>query len=232
MTGSSPDWTPNLDGMWFTVLLMALAISTEPFRLGMTVLMLNRPRPVAHLFAFLCGGFIMAIAVGLVVLFVLRTAITKSTGPTLPILQLVIGGAALLIAAFVVSGVKLRRGAPAVEKTPSKWRQRLTGESPLLAGVAGIAIALPSVDYLAVLTVILASGAAASAQIGALLMFNVVAFAFVEVPLAGYLFAPNRTRTVMDRLNQWMTEHRRWTLSAMLVVVGCILLMSGVLGLQ
>ena len=67
MTGSSPDWTLNLDGMWFTVLLMALAISTEPFRLGMTVLMLNRPRPIAHLFAFLCGGFIMAIAVGLVV---------------------------------------------------------------------------------------------------------------------------------------------------------------------
>lgn len=218
--------------MWFTVLLMALAISTEPFRLGMTVLMLNRPRPVQHLLAFLCGGFVMAIVVGLVVLFVLRTAITQSTGPTLPILQLVIGGAALLIAAGVISGVRLRRGKPATEKTPSKWRTRLTGESPLLAGVAGIAIALPSVDYLAVLTVILASGAAATAQITALLMFNVIAFAFVEIPLAGYLFAPNRTRALMNRLNQWMAEHRRWTLSAMLVVVGCILLVSGAIGLQ
>lgn len=218
--------------MWFTVLLMALAISTEPFRLGMTVLMLNRPRPVQHLLAFLCGGFIMAIVVGLVVLFVLRTAMTQSTGPTLPILQLVIGGAALLIAAIVLSGVRLRRGKPAAAKTPSKWRTRLTGESPLLAGVAGIAIALPSVDYLAVLTVILASGATATAQISALLMFNVIAFAFVEIPLAGYLFAPNRTRALMNRLNQWMSEHRRWTLSAMLVVVGCILLASGVIGLQ
>lgn len=219
--------------MWFTVLLMALAISTEPFRLGMTVLMLNRPRPVAHLVAFLCGGFIMAIAVGLVVLFVLRTAITKSTGPTLPILQLVIGGAALLIAAVMVSGVRLKRDKPAGEKKPpSKWRTRLTGESPLLAGVAGIAIALPSVDYLAVLTVILASDHTPTAQISALLMFNVIAFAFVEVPLAGYLFAPNRTRALMDRLNQWMAEHRKWTLSAMLVVVGVILLASGVIGLQ
>ena len=218
--------------MWFTVLLMAVAISTEPFRLGMTVLMLNRPRPVAHLFAFLCGGVIMAGAPGLGVVFVLRTAIPQSTRPTLPILQLVIGGAALLIAAFVVSGIKLRRGAPAVEKAPSKWRQRLTGESPLLAGVAGIAIALPSVDYLAVLTVILASDATASAQIGALLMFNVIAFGFVEVPLAGFLFPPNRPRAAMDRLNRWMAEHRRWTLSAMLVVVGCILLVSGVIGLR
>lgn len=218
--------------MWFTVLLMGLAISTEPFRLGMTVLMLNRPRPVQHLLAFLCGGFIMAIVVGLVVLFVLRTAITQSAGPTLPILQLVIGGAALLIAAGVISGLGLRRGKPAKEKAPSKWRTRLSGESPLLAGVAGIAIALPSVDYLAVLTVILASGAAATAQICALLMFNVIAFAFVEIPLAGYLFAPNRTRVLMNRLNQWMAEHRRWTLSAMLVVVGCILLVSGVIGLQ
>ena len=43
--------------MWITVLVMALIVSLEPFRIGMTVLMLNRPRPMRHLLTFLCGGF-------------------------------------------------------------------------------------------------------------------------------------------------------------------------------
>lgn len=220
--------------MWLTVLLMGAAISTEPFRLGMTVLLLNRPRPVAHLFAFLCGGFLMAIAVGVLVLFVLETTISKSANAALPIGQIGLGAAGLLIAAVVASGVKIARfeRAPKEPGSPSKWRNLLDREAPLLAGVAGVAIALPSVDYLAVLTVILASGEPRGAQFGALLMFNTIAFVFVEVPLGAYVFAPNQTRAFMDKLNQWMTDHRRWTLVIMLVVVSSILLVTGVVGLQ
>ena len=55
--------------MWITPLVMAIAVSMEPFRIGMTVLMLNRPRPMLHLIAFLSGGFAMGATVGLVVIF-------------------------------------------------------------------------------------------------------------------------------------------------------------------
>ena len=41
---------------------MAVAVSLEPFRIGMTILMINRPRPLLQLLAFLAGGFAMAIA--------------------------------------------------------------------------------------------------------------------------------------------------------------------------
>jgi len=58
--------------MLVTVLVMAVAVSVEPFRIGMTVLMLNRPRPALQLLAFLSGGFGMGTTVGLVVLFVFR----------------------------------------------------------------------------------------------------------------------------------------------------------------
>jgi hypothetical protein len=54
--------------MWITLLVMAIAVSFEPFRLGMTVLILNRPRPTLQLLAFLGGGFAMGTTVGLVVL--------------------------------------------------------------------------------------------------------------------------------------------------------------------
>ncbi|MDT7791347.1 MAG: hypothetical protein QOD59_783, partial [Mycobacterium sp.] len=56
--------------------------------------------------------------------------------------------------------------------------------------MAGLGIALPSIDYLAVLAVIVASGAARSTQVGALLVFNAVAFTLVEMPLVAYLLAP------------------------------------------
>ena len=56
--------------MWITLLAMAVAVSLEPFRIGMTVLMVNRPRPGLQLLAFLAGGFAMGVTVGLIVLFI------------------------------------------------------------------------------------------------------------------------------------------------------------------
>src|SRR5882757_4225469 len=95
--------------MWITLLVMAVAVSLEPFRIGMTVLMLNRPRPILQLLAFLVGGFTMGTAVGLVVLFVLRPALLGSAHFTLPKVQIVIGVLALLVAAVLATGLQLRR---------------------------------------------------------------------------------------------------------------------------
>ncbi|ETZ88013.1 hypothetical protein L829_1568 [Mycobacteroides abscessus MAB_030201_1075] len=94
--------------MWITLLVMAIAVSFEPFRLGMTVLMLNRPRPMLQLLAFLSGGFVMGMAVGLVVLFAFRNVSTGSAHFTLPRVQIGIGVAALLVAALVASRLRGR----------------------------------------------------------------------------------------------------------------------------
>ena len=86
--------------------------------------------------------------------------------------------------------------------------------------MAGLGIALPSVDYLAALAVILASGAPAATQVGALLMFNVVAFALVEIPLVAYLVAPERTRAAMEALDAWLRSRRRRDVAALLAGLG------------
>lgn len=214
--------------MWLTVFVMALAVATEPFRLGMTVLLLNRPRPVINLLAFLCGGVVMGITVGLIVLFGLRSAVS-SAHVTLPKVQIVMGLVALSAAA-VLAMVRLpdrrnRGGGPA--RLARQARRLLNAEGPWVAGAAGLGIALPSVDYLAVLAVILAAGAPPAHQVGALAMFTVVAFAMVEIPLIAYLFAPERTRVAMGRLNGWFATHRRQALAVTLAVIGCILLGVG-----
>ena len=214
--------------MWFTILVMAVAVSLEPFRIGMTVLMLNRPRPMLQLLVFLCGGYAMGMTVGLVVLFVFRRRPLESAYFTLPKVQILIGALALLVAAALAvrSG---RVAAPA--KLSTRVQCLLSRHSLWVSGLAGMGIALPSVDYLAALAVILASGAAAMAQVGALLMFNVVAFSLVQIPLVAYLLAPDKTRASMGALNDWIRSRRRAEVATLLAGVGCVLLAVGLTNL-
>jgi hypothetical protein len=211
--------------MWITILVMAIAVSMEPFRVGMTALMLNRPRPVLQLLAFLFGGFTMGTTVGLVVIFAFRPGLLGSAHFTLPKVQILIGVLAVLMAALLASGVM------PMPRVPERARALAHGPSLWVAGVAGLGIALPSIDYLAVLAVIIASGAAHSTQVGALVVFNVVAFALVELPLLAYLLAPDRTRASMAALNDWIRSRRRRGAAAVLVAVGCVLLVAGIAGL-
>ncbi len=220
--------------MLISLLVMALAVSVEPFRIAMTVLMLNRPRPVLQLLAFLCGGFAMGLSVGLVVLFLFRRILLGSSYFTLPKVQILIGVLALVVAAALAArglaaspaGAKPRTG-----KVATRARRMLNGPSLWIAAFAGLGIALPSVDYMAALAVILASGATVMTQVAALVMFNVVAFALVEIPLLAYLLAPKRTRTWMAALNDWIRSRRRAEVASLLAVVGCVLLGIGVASL-
>jgi hypothetical protein len=209
--------------MWFTLLVMAAAVSLEPFRIGMSVLMLNRPRPHLQLAAFLCGGFVMGLTVGAVVLFALESRIPASAHFTLPRVQIAIGVLALLAAA-ILAATKGR------DRTPPAWLSRvLDGPSLWVAGVAGLGIALPSVDYLAALAVIAAAGVVPAVRFGALLTFNVVAFALVEIPLLAYLVVPQRTRAGMTALHSWIRARQRREVAVLLAVVGVVLLSAGLL---
>jgi Sap, sulfolipid-1-addressing protein len=214
--------------MSVTVLVMALAVSVEPFRIGMTVLMLNRPRPAVQLLAFLCGGFTMGMTVGLVVLFMFRRKLLGSSYFTLPNVQILIGLLALLVAVVVAVPGRWDSRTPRLARPA---QQLLSGPSVVVAGVAGLGIALPSVDYLAALAVILASGTAALTQVAVLLMFNVVAFTLVEVPLLAYLLAPKATVRWVAALHNWIRSRRRVDVAILLAAVGCVLLTVGTAGL-
>lgn len=224
--------------MLFTIGVMALAVSLEPFRIGMTVLMLNRPKPLLQLLAFVAGGFAMGLTVGATVLFLLRRVLLRSTYFTLPRVQILIGALALAAAAGLAAKIVAdrRRGSRGVppdrDRAGPAWlttrlRRLLDGRSLWVAAAAGLGIALPSVDYLAALALILASAAPVMTQLGALLMFNVIAFSLVEIPLVAYLLAPTATRAAMTALQDWIRSRRRIEVAGLLVAVGLVLLAVG-----
>jgi Sap, sulfolipid-1-addressing protein len=100
--------------VWATVLVMGIAVIFEPIRMGLAVLMLNRPRPMLQLLAFLCGGFAMGVCVGVVVLFILGSTPIASGRFTLPQVQITVGLLALLIAAALATNIS----APMLVRRP------------------------------------------------------------------------------------------------------------------
>ncbi|MGH3553167.1 MAG: GAP family protein [Mycobacterium sp.] len=235
--------------MWITVLVMAIALSFEPVRISLTVMMLNSPRPALQLVTFLCGGFAMGVSVGLVVLFVLRHTLPATTNFTVPKVQILIGVLALLVAAVLATNIPARQftrgrlagaavggdGVTVVEPTPpsaleklsTRTRHLLQGSSIWVPGVLGLAVGLPTGNYMAAVAVVLASGAAPAAQTGALFAFNVVAFAPVEIPLMSYLAAPGRTSAFMAALHDWTRSRPRRNVAALMAAVGCFMLALG-----
>ena len=62
-------------------------------------------------------------------------------------------------------------------------------------------------------------------------MFNVVAFALVEIPLMAYLLAPDKTLAMMAALHDWIRSRRRREVAALVAAAGCFMLVLGWTGL-
>jgi len=222
--------------MWTIVLLMALGVSVEPTRLGLTVLMLNRPRPLLQLFVFLCGAFAMGLSLGLTLLFVLRISPMGKADISGPYIQVGLGVLALSVAAVLAVTASVRRSpTPPRTGTAGKLATRVRGflqnNSLWVAGVSGLGIALPSADFLAVIALIHASGATQPVQSMALLFFNVVAFSMVGLPLLSYAAMPGKTYAVLTALHGWVQSRRRIDVAVMVAVLGLLMLALGTIGL-
>jgi hypothetical protein len=87
---------------------------------------------------------------------------------------------------------------------------------------------MPPVEFLVALGVIVASGAAVGAQLGAVVMYTVVVLALIEVPLVSYLVTPAKTQAMMLRLHSWVRAYRRQIFVAIATVGGLLLLTSGI----
>lgn len=79
-----------------------------------------------------------------------------------------------------------------------------------------------------VLTVIMASRSHPGMQLGAFLVFILLALVFIEIPLVGYLVAPQQTQTMMMRMNTWIQSHRRHIVQTLLGLSGVVMLIQGI----
>jgi hypothetical protein len=235
--------------MWGTVLALALVATVDPGRIGITVLLFARQRPVLHLLALWLGGLAVGVVLALSALFGLRDIAPgimhrvqlASTGPTAGHIQIALGAFALVVAASIAVGFSVRQrtrvalaadDAPgqaeptAISRLSTRALDALQAGPPWITFLVGVVITT-DFRYLGALTVILASGAALGTQVSAAAVYTVVALAFAEIPLASHLAAPARTSAVMSRVHDWVRARRRAVLGAIVAVLGVFLMTAG-----
>jgi hypothetical protein len=236
--------------MWGTVLVLALVATADPVRIGISVLLSSRPRPILPLVACWLGGVVLSVAMALGVLFalhdfalsVMHKVELATASSTAGHVQVAMGVFALMIAAVAVSlspRLRARVALPGSGPTPvqvpasnpfAKLSTRVNGA--LQAGPLWVAFLLgvglsTDLRYLAALTAILASGAAAGTQVTAAAVYAVVALAFVEIPLVSQLAAPARTGQIMSAVHGWVKARRQQTFAVVIAMLGIFLMTSG-----
>lgn len=234
--------------------MLALVAATDPMRFGIAVMLISRPRPMPNLLAFWLGGMATGVTAALGVLILLRNFAPRFTenvastaaSSTVAHIRIVIGVLALLVAVLITVGFSVRQkmrvsmpegGPPSVTLQPrspsafsrlsARIQDSLGSGFLLVAFVAGLGSATPPVEYLVVLTAILASGTAINIQLSAAVLFTVVVLSVVEIPLISYLAMPAQTQAVMQRVQDWVQARRRGVLAVVLAVGGIVLVASG-----
>jgi Sap, sulfolipid-1-addressing protein len=238
-----------------TVLVLALMMATDPVRLGVTLLLISRPRPILNLLAYWLGAMLVGVTAAVVVLTMMRdfaptllqNLSSLAATPVVRHAQIAFGLLALVLAPMITAGLPARQrlrvpvsvsgdpsalllqpSAPtAISQLLGRARGVLAGESLWVALAAGIGTGPAPLEYLVALTAILAMGGAIGTQISAAVVFNVVMLAVCELTLVSYLATPTRTLAIIDQLNSWVRTHRRRILSLMVGVAGVCLVVTG-----
>jgi hypothetical protein len=239
--------------MWATLLVLAICLSADPGRLCIVALLVSRPRPLAQLLAYWLGGMTYGVVGGLVALRLLgdvptvvqnvRSIVASFTGGYV---RIAVGVLVLLFAALFSTGFLTRRhaGVPMGDAAPPAVAQkagtlgalaRLSSRAqrvwevghPGVAFVVALGSAMPPAEYLVALVVIASSGAALSAQLGALVMFTVVVLALIEIPLVCYPATPTKTQAVLLHLQNWIRTYFRRFLAVIAAIGGVLLVTNG-----
>jgi len=96
------------------------------------------------------------------------------------------------------------------------------------AFVVGLGSATPPYECIAILAIIMASGASLRTQLSAFLVFTVIVLAVVEIPLIAYLAMPEKTQAMMHYLQNVIRTHRHRITQAALSATGITCMFQGI----
>jgi Sap, sulfolipid-1-addressing protein len=224
------------------LLPLALGSAVYPTLLAVVILILTQPNPRRLLAAYLAGGMLASLTIGLIVVAGLNSGhvLNGSSGRTInPAVDLVVGLLLLgLLYALLTGrghGIAERRGQKKAERAESgkePWSDRvLQRQSIVLTFVVGIALNLPGALYLVALKDIAAADQGTVEDVLQVLVYNLIMFAWAEIPLIAYGLAPQRTEALIKSFHDWLGAHVRQIAIAVCGVAAVYLTIKGAAGL-
>jgi len=104
----------------------------------------------------------------------------------------------------------------------------LSRGSLTMAFIAGLVLNMPGVWYLDALVGIAKSNLSNPAVLVQILVFNVIMFTLVELPIVSYLINPTRTAEHVNNVSDWAHHHSRTIGVVVATAVGIWLLTKGI----
>lgn len=227
------------------IFLLSLLAMFNPTLLAAVTLMLLLPSPKRLMLGYLLGAYTASISVGLVIVFALNDSDFAGTSKrTLsPLEDIVVGLLLLLVAAVLATDrdqpLRERRARRRERKLASHGGEekealplRLLGRgSPRVAFVVGLLLSFPGVSYLTGLTHIHRLDLPAAPTALIVIAFCLVQQLLLEVPLAGYVFAPARTEEAVKGFRAWLARNGRQAGIGVAAALGVLVLGRGIAGL-
>ena len=226
-------------GSQLQLLVLALDAAFYPTLLAAVVVLLNQPRRVALLSAYLAGGLTISIGLGLGLVLALHGSFHRGNPGLSSGVDLAVGGLMLLVAVALATRADARFAErrrsragepadPAAEKGEPIMQRVLARESTPIVFVAALAMNLPGAAYLVALKDITAAHHGTGATIALVIAFNLIMFLLAEVPLIGLIVRPQRTEAAVARLNRWFSQNGRRIAIALCLILSGFLIVRGI----
>jgi hypothetical protein len=220
---------------WLEILLLAFASMFWPTLITVVVLALRLPKPVLVLLWFLVGGLVTTIGIGLLLVFSVGSSslMSGSQSSVNPVANIAIGLAALGVAIFLA--LRDHRSGPATQPEPTEPKapgltERAVQRGGIVAFFAGVVLNIvPGAFPVIALKDISQLDERDAVKAAAVVVFYVIMFAFAEVPIVAYLFAPEATTQRVGEFNAWLRRNSTRLAVSVLTAVGLYLLARGLL---
>jgi hypothetical protein len=230
-------WSVNL-GRVAKVFSFSLTSAFNPTLLAAVTVMLTLLSPKRLLSGYLAGALVTSITCGLLLVFTFDGSSSSGTAKHTvnPILDFALGGVILLTAFVVGTGRDKRRRArsarkreEAKNKPPPRWKRILSKGSARDTFLVGVVLSFPGASYIAGMSVLSKQHVGTAETVLAVIGFNLIMLALLELPLIGYATRPVWTAATVARFNAWLTRSGGRAALIGATVIGIALLGRGAL---
>lgn len=218
--------------------ILALDAALYPSLLAAVLVLLAQPRRLPLLSIFTAGGVTISIALGLVIVSVLKASHSvKTQGAALGFgMDLAVGGIALLVAVALYTRQDERIRARRKAHHPTRDRaaheplsQRILARgSTLVVLLAALLINLPGAAYLVALKDIAAGHHSTAVDVIQVVVFNLIMFLLAEIPLVSLVVAPERTDALIAGIEGWLSRNTRRIAVVISAFLGVFLVARGI----
>jgi hypothetical protein len=226
-----------------SIFLLSLLAMFNPTLLAAVTVMMLLPNTKKLMLGYLLGAYVTSIALGLLIVFSLNdSGSVSSAKQSLSPVEDIVVGLLLLLVAFVLGGgrgqrLRERRRERKEEKQGPREAKKSLPERMLGSGsarvtfAAGVILTFPGVSYLTALDRMAKLDAGTAATVALVIGFCLMQQVLLEVPLLGYALAPERTQRAVVAFREWLARNGRRAATKGAAVLGCLLLLRGLIEL-